>query len=86
MLKYMDMYMEDEQARMEEEKVKMYINYLSQIFAQPQQGKPDPKFKRAKEEFEKMIKPAENQSDKPSKPKSEYVWDDKVQALLDQQN
>ncbi len=53
----MDMELEKERTNMEQEKAKMYIQYLSNIFSQPLQEKPSQEYLRAKKEFENMITP-----------------------------
>ena len=69
-LKFMDMALEQEQSEAEHERAKMYIQYLSNVFSQQQEGKPDPKFMQAKREFEKMLKP-----ETPQGPAEIYDWD-----------
>lgn len=69
----MDMTLEKERSLAEQEKARMYINYLSNIFSRPQEGNPDPKFERAKKEFEDLLIPKFNNTE--SKPKKNYEWD-----------
>ncbi len=73
LFKYLDMELEEERNLAEQEKAKMYIQYLSNIFSQQQMEKTDPKFKRAKEEFERLIMP--NNDKKDVSPKKTYEWD-----------
>lgn len=68
----MEMAIEKEKEEAEQEKARMYIQYLSNIFSRPQQGKPDAKFTRAKKEFERLLMP-DNNSEKDSK--QAYEWD-----------
>lgn len=77
----MDMELEQERAKAEQEKAKMYIQYLSNIFSQPQEGKPDPKFKRAKEEFESLLMPKTGQKEKG--PSKTYEWDFDPNELIE---
>lgn len=76
----MDMELEKEREEAEKEKAKMYIQYLSNIFSQPQMGKPDPKFERAKKEFESLLMP-----DSPNKKGSKkvYEWDFDPSELIE---
>jgi hypothetical protein len=68
----MDMELEQEREQAEQEKAKMYIQYLSNIFSQPREGKPDPKFERARKEFESLLMP---ETEKEKKSTTEYEWD-----------
>lgn len=77
----MDMELEVERKLAEQEKTRMYIQYLSNIFSQPREGKPDPKFQRAKEEFESLLMPGENKKTK--EPKKLYEWDFDPETLLE---
>lgn len=79
----MDMTLEKEREQAEQEKAKMYIQYLSNIFSQPQEGKPDPKFLRARKEFERLLMP-DMKSEKDST--KEYEWDFDPDEVLEQQN
>jgi len=81
LFKYMDMELEQEREKAEQEKAKMYIQYLSNIFSQPQEGKPDPKFARAKKEFESLLMPKTNQKEKESA--KTYEWDFDPNELLE---
>ncbi len=81
MFKYLDMELEEERNLAEQEKAKMYIQYLSNIFSQPQMEKPDPEFTRAKEEFEKLIMP--NNDKKDVSPKKTYEWDFDPNELIE---
>jgi len=83
LFKYMDMELEEERNQAEQEKAKMYIQYLSNIFSQPQEGKPDPKFARAKKEFESLLMPKTNQKEKEST--KDYEWDFDPNELLEEQ-
>ncbi|WP_156520676.1 hypothetical protein [Oceanobacillus sp. Castelsardo] len=69
----MDMALEEERNQAEQEKAKMYIQYLSNIFSQPQMDKPDPKYLKAKKEFESLLMP--NSKGKQKEPKQAYEWD-----------
>lgn len=53
----MDMQLEKEREELEQEKAKMYIQYLSNIFSHPPQEKPSAKYLRAKKEFESLLMP-----------------------------
>lgn len=77
----MDMELEQERNLAEQEKAKMYIQYLSNIFSQPQEGKPDPKFKRAKEEFESLLMPKNEK--KEVGPSKTYEWDFDPSELIE---
>ena len=77
----MDMELEVERNLAEQEKAKMYIQYLSNIFSQPQEGKPDAKFQRAKDEFESLLMPNDNK--KAKEPKKLYEWDFDPETLLE---
>ena len=72
MLKYMDMELEKERAKAEQEKAKMYIQYLSNIFSQPLQEKPSQDYLRAKKEFENLLMPEVVGGNKSAK---KYEWD-----------
>ncbi|GGB41745.1 hypothetical protein F3157_08125 [Virgibacillus dakarensis] len=78
----MDMTLEREREQAEHEKAKMYIQYLSNIFSRPQEGKPDPKFIQAKREFERLLMP-ENRPEKGST--KTYEWDFDPNEVLEQQ-
>jgi len=80
LFKYMDMELEQEREKAEREKARMYIQYLSNIFSQPQEGKPDPKFARAKKEFESLLMPKGNQKEKDAKT---YEWDFDPNELIE---
>ena len=79
----MDMELEVERNLAEQEKARMYIQYLSNIFSQPPKDdrKPDPKFLRAKEEFESLLMPSDNKKKK--EPKKIYEWDFDPETLLE---
>ncbi len=66
----MDMELEKDRNKADQERARMYIEYLSRIFSQPLQEKPSQEFLRAKKEFESLIKP-DNDSGK----SKEYEWD-----------
>lgn len=75
----MDMELDKEEAEAEYEKAKMYIQYLSNVFAQQTDGK-NHKFEQGRNEFLKKITP--NTTSK-SEPKKEYSWDFDPQELLE---
>lgn len=77
----MDMELEVERNLADQEKARMYIQYLSNIFSQPREGKPDAKFLRAKEEFERLLMPSDDK--KVIEPKKNYEWDFDPEALLE---
>lgn len=68
----MDMTLEKERRDLEQERAKMYINYLSNIFSQPLKEKPSQEFLRAKKEFESLIMP---ESDGKSVKSKKLEWD-----------
>jgi hypothetical protein len=70
LLKYMDMTLEKERNKTEQEKARMYIQYLSNIFSQTLQEKPSQEFLRAKKEFESLLMPDSKQDTK-----KKYEWD-----------
>ncbi|GIO25092.1 hypothetical protein J11TS1_36730 [Oceanobacillus sp. J11TS1] len=78
----MDMALEKEEAEAEHEKAKMYIQYLSNIFAQ-QQEKPTPEFARARKEFENKLRPKNRKEKGPSE---QYEWDFDPNEVIEQQN
>lgn len=80
----MDMELEQERAKAEQEKAKMYIQYLSNIFSQPLMDKPDPKYLKAKKEFESLLMP--NTTDKYKESKKAYEWDFDPNEYIEQQN
>lgn len=77
----MDMALEKERNKAEQEKARMYIQYLSNIFSQPPQEKPSQEYLRAKKEFESLIKPDTNDGSSNSK---EYEWDFDPTAYIEQ--
>lgn len=79
LFKYMDMTLEKEKRQEEQERVKLYIQYLSNVFSQQID---DPKFQHAKKEFEQLIKP-EKQADKGLA--QTYEWDFDPKDVLEQQ-
>lgn len=69
----MEYEVEEMKAEAEKERVKMYIQYLSQVFAQPSDNK---KFLRAKKEFEKMLMPdTKTGIESNNKEYKNYDWD-----------
>lgn len=76
----MDMTLEKERSKAEQEKARMYIQYLSNIFSQPLQEKPSQDFLRAKEEFERLIKPDTNKGKGAEK---QYEWDFDPQKYIE---
>lgn len=77
----MEMELEQDLALAERRKAELYIQYLSNIFSRPQEGKPNPKFLRAKEEFENLLMPSSNE--KSENPKKSYEWDFDPETLLE---
>lgn len=75
----MDMELEEERNLAEQEKARMYIQYLSNIFSQTQMGKPDPKFQQAKKEFESLLMPRSKEKEK----KKLYEWDFDPNELIE---
>lgn len=73
------MELDKEEAEAEYEKAKMYIQYLSNVFAQQTDGK-NPKFEQNRKDFLKKITP--NATTK-NEPKKEYSWDFDPQELLE---
>ncbi len=66
------MELEKERAKTEQEKARLYIQYLTNIFSQPLQEKPSQEYLRAKKEFERLITPEiENEGKEDLK----YEWD-----------
>lgn len=80
LFKYMDMELDEERNLAEQEKARMYIQYLSNIFSQPQMGKPDHKFQKAKKEFESLLMPRSN---KEKEKKKLYEWDFDPNELIE---
>lgn len=66
------MAMEKERNKADQEKARMYIQYLSNVFSQPLQEKPKPEFLRAKKEFEEMLMPTPQKGEVQGKT---YEWD-----------
>lgn len=77
----MDMQLEKEREELEQEKAKMYIQYLSNIFSHPPQEKPSAKYLRAKKEFESLLTP-DGKKEK-ARPK-QYEWDFDPETLLEE--
>lgn len=75
----MDNLLDEERRKAEEEQIKMWVNYLSMVFAQPSMDKPSAKYKKAKNEFENAIKPQISRRRK----KKKYEWDFERQARLE---
>ncbi|MFD2210728.1 hypothetical protein ACFSMW_13540 [Virgibacillus halophilus] len=75
----MDMTLEKEKRQEEQERVKLYIQYLSNVFSQQID---DSKFQSAKKEFEQLIRP-EKQADKGLA--QTYEWDFNPEEVLEQQ-
>lgn len=73
LFKFMEMALEERQQEAEQERARMFIQYLSNIFSQPMQEKPSPKFLRAKREFEQLLSGEAEQQ--PKKPAKVYEWD-----------
>lgn len=76
----MDMELEVERNLAEQEKVRMYIQYLSNVFSQQREGK-DANFERKKKEFESLLMPSDNK--KVIEPKKTYEWDFDPETLLE---
>lgn len=81
LFKYMEMEIEQDLALAEQRKAEMHIQYLSNIFSRPLEGKPDPKYLKAKEEFESLLMPREDK--KVTKTKKSYEWDFDPETLLE---
>lgn len=77
----MDMTLEKERNQSEQEKARMYIQYLSNIFSQPLQEKPNQEYLRAKKEFESLLKP-----DTKDGSGKTYEWDFDPQELTENHN
>lgn len=82
LMKYMEMEIEADIQEAEQKKAEMYIQYLSNIFSQPQEGKPSHKFLKAKREFESMLMP----DTKPEKDAKKYEWDFDPNEVLEENN
>lgn len=78
----MDMELEVERSLAEQEKAKVYIQYLSNIFSQPREGKPDARFERSKKEFENLLMPGGDKKEKETK--KVYEWDFDPATLIEQ--
>ncbi|MFD1066694.1 hypothetical protein [Oceanobacillus locisalsi] len=76
------MALEEDEAEAEHERAKMYIHYLANVFAHPQQGK-NSKFEQNRKEFEKMLKPQKQERRETNKT---YEWDFDPQELIEQHN
>lgn len=76
----MDMELEKERNKAEQEKAKMYIQYLSNVFSQPLQEKPSEEYLRAKKEFESLITPNVDADKDISK---QYEWDFDPQKYIE---
>lgn len=76
----MDMELEKERNKAEQEKAKMYIQYLSNVFSQPLQEKPSEEYLRAKKEFESLIIPNVDADKEISK---QYEWDFDPQKYIE---
>lgn len=74
----MDMQLEKERNQAEQEKARMYIQYLSNVFSQPLQEKPKQEYLRAKKEFESLLKP-----DVGGDNGKQYEWDFDPQELIE---
>ncbi|MEK4303624.1 hypothetical protein [Oceanobacillus sp. FSL K6-0251] len=77
----MDMALEKEESEAEHERAKMYIQYLSNVYSQKQEGK-NPQFERDRKEFEKMLNPQKERKET----NKTYEWDFDPQELIEQQN
>lgn len=65
------MALEQDEQIAKKEQMHMWINYMSNVFSQQSMGEPDPKFKQAKQEFEKALLPKGSNVPKPK----ELKWD-----------
>lgn len=86
LLKFMDMALEKDESEVEKEKHRIWMQYLSMIYAQrpSPMEKESPQTRRAREEFVQAIKPKENKQIENIGPAKVYDWDFERMKLLKQ--
>lgn len=69
-LQYMDMELTHDEQQANQKQAEMWINYISMVLSQPEEGQPDPERRKAREELQRILMPKNEEA-----PSKKLLWD-----------